>query len=69
MDLTHIIRTFRNGLNGELLERHLLHNDLLQRLDGSIDGTITRRGSLKLLTADVESNAGNATHTHTRGDL
>ena len=69
MYLTHIVRALRDSLDGELLQRHLLHDNLLQGLDGSIDRTITRGSSLELLTRDVESDRGDALHTLTCSNL
>ena len=38
--LAHIIGAFRDGLDGKLFQRHLLHDDALQGLDGGIDRTV-----------------------------
>ena len=62
MYLTHIVRTFRNRLDSKLLQRHLLHDNLLQRLNGCIHRTITRSSSLELLTADIKAYRGHRLH-------
>ena len=69
MNLTYIVGTLVDSLDGELLEVHLLSNHLLQSTDGSIHRTIARRGSLKLLTSNIQTDAGYALHTLAGGYL
>ena len=40
--LAHVVRSLRDGLDSKLLQGHLLLNDLLESLDGSIYRTVTR---------------------------
>ena len=42
VNLAHIIRALVDSLDGELLEVHLLGDDLLESIDSSIYRTITR---------------------------
>ena len=66
MYLTHIVRSLRDGLDGKLLQRHLLHDDLLQRLDGGIHWAVARCGCLELLTRDVKTDRSHTLHALTR---
>ena len=62
MNLTHIVGAFRDGLDSKLLQRHRLHDDLLQGLDGSIHRTVTRSSRLELLTTDIQTYRGYTLH-------
>ena len=48
--LAHIVRSLRDGLDCKLLQGHLLLNDLLESLDGSIYRTVASRSLFKLLS-------------------
>ena len=48
--LAHVVRSLRDGLDCKLLQGHLLLNDLLESLDGSIYRTVASRSLFKLLS-------------------
>ena len=69
MDLTHIVRSLVDSLDGKFFQGHLLGNDFLESTDGCIHGTIARGSILKFLACDVESNACHTLHTLASGNL
>ena len=55
--LTHIVGALADGLDGELLERHVALDDLLQCADGGIYGTVTCGCCLERLACNLQSEA------------
>lgn len=52
---TDIVRPLIYSLNCELLESHLLSDNLLERFYSRIDWTIARKSVLKLLSGNIEA--------------
>ena len=65
MNLTHIVRTLADGLDGKFLQFHVAVDNLLQSLDGGIHRTVTAGSSLEAFAGDVQSQTCHRTHTHT----
>ena len=67
--LTHIVATLADGLDSEFFQCHVAVYNLFQSLYRCIHRTVSAGSRLKLLTGDVQSQAGNRTDTYPTGHL
>ena len=69
MNLTHVITTLADGLNGEFLQGHFSADNGLQRTDGRIHRTVSAGSCLKVFVGDEQTHTGHTLHTLTGGYL